>query len=500
MRLIFKIFVLFLCSIFSFCSSDDKLENVTDDEVSVGETPSDDTTSESTTSITKGGITWSFDETQTGRFLDGSPWIISDGNIKLTATLPVSKEGRNGGFVNPDNSFSNGSDDRMKFNDYKHEENVTSLEKLPINLLPGNSYLQTKSKDSDAPGDNSDLEEIQVLTVLDVAPPIESFRPPYSGTLKPIYKKSDIKWSNLLSYTNTANTPSIEECLRYFSGGPYMKIKTGFADRYWHADANHPNGEYGREIAKNTGKALIRAMLEGTQSEKEELVIALIQAGIDCYGAAKSGLSWDADGGHNQGAKMLILFAGKMLESQELLEVANWEKTDIFQEDQQAFYINQEAVDISNGNGTENWDPDERNGAAKKYEVADIGRPEWGIRHYRSSKRSDMAWHSRYRQVSGSAQFSHCVAAYLMDVQKEWNHSAWFDYFLNRYYIVESGNDPATKAKSGIGNGANSITTFASEVYLKHINPIPSNTVPAKSSIDGVVLGKVSIIRDLEPR
>ncbi|MEM9341211.1 MAG: hypothetical protein AAGA66_20950, partial [Bacteroidota bacterium] len=463
---------LFLVSLFLLsCSKEDEPE-IPQDEPSPTTTPSS-----FSTSAQKGGVTWSFDEAETGTFIDGSPWVVSDGSINLTATSPESVIGRNGGFVNPTSSFGNGADDRLKFNDYDHQENLTSSEKLPRQLTAGESYVHTVSKSADAPGDASELEEIQVLTILEEVPPQNSFRPPYSGTLKPIYTVSDIQWDNLPSYANTANTPTIEECLSYFSQGPYIKIKDGFSDRYWHADKNHPGGEYGREIAKNTGKALMRVMLEGSQEEKQDLVIALIQAGIDCYGAAASGLTWNADGGHNQGAKMLILFAGKMLGSQELLDMANWELSDVFQEDQQVFYIDQAIVDVTNGNGEKEWNPDERNGDAKVYEAEDIGRPEWGIRYYRSPEKTDMAWYSRYRQVSGSAQFSHCVAAYLMGVQEEWNHSAWFDYLLNRYYIVESDNDPSTEVREGIGNGANSITSFASEVYLAHINPNPSSTV-----------------------
>ena len=459
--------------------------------------------------ISKGGVAWTFDETvEAGYFIDGSPWVaLNSATVNITQITPASIVGRNGGMVNPDSTIINGADDRLKSNTYDHSQNVTSVEKLPRLLTAGESYVQCISKIQDATGDDTELEEIQVLTVLATAPPANSFRPGYSGTEKLIFNENDLVWSNLPSLANVANTPTIAECAAYFAGGPYIKIRSGFADRDWHAKLNHPASdgnysgqEYGRAIAKNTGKALLRAMLEGDATSKRSLVVGLVQAGIDCYTAAKAGLRWNADGGHNQGAKMLVMFAAKMLESQELYDVANWGITDIFQEDQQTFYIAQENVDISNDNGPVPWAPDDRNGTPVQYESADLGRAEWGIKNYNSPDESDMNWRAIYRHVSGAGQFMHCVAAYLMGVQNEWNNSAWFDYFLNHYYIRESGNDPSTNPESGIGGGANSITNFASDVYLAHINPTPSNTIPVSSSINGMVQGQVAIVENLEPR
>ena len=87
-----------------------------------------------------------------------------------------------------------------------------------------------------------------------------------------------------------------------------------------------------------------------------------------------------------------------------------------------------------------------------------------------------------------------------MGVQSQWNHSAWFDYYLNRYYIAESGNDPSTIPVQGIGNADQQITEFASSVYLQLINPTPWDTEGAASSIPGVQIGKVAVIPNLEPR
>lgn len=451
--------------------------------------------------VSRGSVTVTFDqEVETGTFIDGSPWIALNGQtVSITAVTPTSTTGRNGGMVNPTSSTVNGSDDRIQFNTYNHAENVTSSEKLPRQVSANESYVLTVSSANTATGDNQNLDEIQVVTVLNSSPPENSFRPPYSGTSKPIFNESDIAWASLPALATTANTPSIATCNQYFTGGPFIKIRSSWVDRYWHATVNHSTGNYAREIAKSTGQALVRAMLSGTQAEKRDLVVNLIQAGIDCYGAAQAGLNWNADGGQNQGAKMLVMFAGKMLNNQSILDIANWGITDIFQEDQQAFYIDQKAVDISNGNDAIAWNPDTRN-VNVPYQSADIGRPEWGLRRYLESGRIDMAWDAYYRDVNGPGQFLHCIAAYLLGVQAEWNHSAFFDYWLNRYYIVESGNDPATTANQGIGTGSNDLTTFASEVYLAHINSTPSNTINAPSSVANVKLGQVAITQSLEPR
>jgi hypothetical protein len=54
-------------------------------------------------------------------------------------------------------------------------------------------------------------------------------------------------------------------------------------------------------------------MLDVPQKTKEKLTIEMIQRGIDLYGLAMAGGSWNVGGGHSSGRKWPILFASIML-------------------------------------------------------------------------------------------------------------------------------------------------------------------------------------------
>jgi hypothetical protein len=78
--------------------------------------------------------------------------------------------------------------------------------------------------------------------------------------------------------------------------------------------------------------------LNFTQQEKEDLLVAIIQAGIDLYGVATTGSGdqiWRGWGGHRTGRKFPILFAGVMLNSDELKNVDAH-----FAEDDLTYYYN----------------------------------------------------------------------------------------------------------------------------------------------------------------
>src|SRR5665811_1390971 len=67
----------------------------------------------------------------------------------------------------------------------------------------------------------------------------------------------------------------------------------------------------------------------------EKLTIELIQRGIDHYGVAINGGSWNEGGGHSSGRKWPIIFARIMLDKPVLSELP---ETAFFQEDTQTYY------------------------------------------------------------------------------------------------------------------------------------------------------------------
>jgi len=453
--------------------------------------------------VVVGGVSVAFNQpTQVGRYIDGSPWAVFNSGLQITQRLPAGEDGRNGTMVNISSGQSNGGDSRVKFHNYSHAANVLSAEKLPRDVAAGESYCLFVSKNRDIVGDESPFDEMQVLTIVETPPAPTEFRPHYYDSTKLVFTETQIDYTRVPNYPVTPSAGTLADAAAYFQSGPYCKIISGFADRYWHATKNHNTGSYAREVARTTGLAALRLVMSGTQEQKRPLVIGLIQSGIDIQGAVASGLRWDADGGHSQGAKLLVAIAAYLLNSPTLGAIADWGQTDVFQEDQQTAIVDASLVSITN---SASWVPDTRpyssGGAPLPYLSADIGRPIWAIRHYLQPQRSDMNWRAIYRTVSGSAQFVHCVAAYLMGLEQTWNHTAWFDFYLNRYYVVEAGLDGLETPMAGIGNFANQIDPAANEAYLTYINPaVATSLVPALSSRAGVLQTTVPVTAGLEPR
>lgn len=420
-------------------------------------------------SIERHGVTWNFKEDlpvgKYGTFANGDPWVV--GPVTIVSISPASVSGRNGSMVNPSPlSGDQGLDSRMQRNVYVESLNIAAS--LPYTAKPGTSILSSISK-ATSEGDKPYLQQIDVLTVLGQAASPGDFRPPYVGDDKSLnWNKSDLDYNRLGRYAvpnSGTNLPAIEALTSYFEY-PWIELSTGWTGRYFHAERNHPTGGYGREMAKAAGEALMWLQLNHADRDKEKLLIGVVQAGIDIYGVAMQGATWDADGGHNQGRKMLLLLAGKVLNDPAMLAFADAKQHLIFQDDQQTFFVSQTEVDITHSSA---WDPGTRAEGVEPYTAEDIGLAEWGIRHAKQPEWNNKHWSATYRQVSGSATFSHVVAARLMGVEAEWNWPPVFAYY-DRYFTKEWPEG------IGYGVGANSISSFAADLYEAYISgEIPKN-------------------------
>jgi hypothetical protein len=76
-------------------------------------------------------------------------------------------------------------------------------------------------------------------------------------------------------------------------------------------------------------------MLNYTDEELEPLLINFIQVGIDLYHMRLAGTSWGGDGGHSNGRKFPIIFAGIMLDNEHMKNV-DW--PDSWGEDSFTYY------------------------------------------------------------------------------------------------------------------------------------------------------------------
>ena len=154
---------------------------------------------------------------------------------------------------------------------------------------------------------------------------------------------------------------------------PWIDHVHEFAGAMLHPSENMPN--YGREMARILAEAGLLTNVDVSKlpgsPKKDDLVIRLVQFGIDCTGIADVGGGWPENGGHGLGRKFPILFAGVLLSDEHMLTVGQWKTR--FQDDEQTFYVTQESVDITH---SDKWSPDSRAADKEPYEAKDIGLPE----------------------------------------------------------------------------------------------------------------------------
>lgn len=373
-----------------------------------------------------------------GQFLNGDYWIHNNGaNVTITSISPASRDngdGRiiNGTMVNPENSSTQGYDSSPRDMGYAAALNRDpGITGNPLTLSPGSSVVKSISMASDA--GRPIISDAAVLTVLSGPPPENSFRPPYTGSDKSIpATEEDLDYSQLGRYKRLGSEPDIEVATRQHER-VWLEHCTEWVQRDIHPQNNMP--AYGRDIAMRSATAILLLQLDYTNQEKRELLIHLVQYGLDIYGVALSGGNWYNNGGHNLGRKLPLLLAGIVLNNENILDYGNKEKQFIFQDDQQHFYVSQREVDITH---SPDWRPDNR-AEPIPYTAADIGMVEWGIRHATEPERNNRNWGATYRGVVGPAQTITVFAARLLGAQKLWNWPAVFDY-ADRYYAIEQPN------------------------------------------------------------
>lgn len=393
------------------------------------------------TLLSQYGITWTLDrEYETGRFVTGDWWVI--GPVRIVGIDPPSTrvEGRpswsdlvngrspgssyvNGSMLNPmGGKLSLGYDSATGYTAYSHSKNVAyGVSQIdPLVLRPNSSLVSSISRSE--PGARPQLQSQAVLTVLSQAPPKGSFRPPYCGTDKKVrFNESQLNYSLLRSLPTVENTPDLATVERWFQR-PWVDHQGTWSGGRSHALANMP--EYGRDSSSRVSVAAAMLHLKFTRAQKRELLLGLVQVGIDTFGVVQNGgeKNWPGNGGTGHGRKWPILFAGLMLDDREMSAIGS-RKDVYFGEDFQTFFVAETSP------GVYNWG---HGGYTKQH----VGMPEWGMSHRTEPERDDVRWTGSttlaYRQCCTANAWGFVLAARLMNAQKLWDHDALFDYY-DRY-------------------------------------------------------------------
>lgn len=413
--------------------------------------------------ISQYGITWTFEEpVKAGQFVTGDWWIEGPATIiKITPEPgPVAAENlelkvnrwndtslkndtamRNGSMIVLKAGATQGYDSRAA--GFDRNETVTA----PLELKPGTSLISSVSN-TILPVDNfaknimwpeektseTVMKAAAVLTCLREAPPRNAFRPPYAGTLKPIFTAENILWDQLPSLAPAGDVPSWNEFERYFQR-PWIDHLMSWSQQQLVPNENGPN--YGREHARLISIASLMLSLDVPREQKEKLTFGLIQRGIDLYGLAMSGAYWNEGGGHSSGRKWPILFASIMLGEPSLSRLPG---TAIFQEDTQTYY----------GKG---WF-----GQTALY---------WMVQHHgkrsRYEEKPPSQWEKWDRTTESYRLCCNAVGwvgtaltARYMKAIKLWNHDAHFDY-VDRWMRED---DPYKKTRGAYPRPEMETTTF----------------------------------------
>jgi hypothetical protein len=396
------------------------------------------------------GITWTFDkDCQSGQFANGDYWVV--GPVTIIGINPPSTDasGRtmNGSMVNPSPANSRQGYDSGMTGGNTYDAGLNKALNLsaarPLVLPAGSSLVSTVS--ITAGNSWPQIKTAAVLTVVASAPPTGSFRPPYSGSDKSVrYNKSQLNYSLLKSLKPVGFTPALATVERYFER-PWLDHQVGWsASRQFPAD-NMPN--YGDHISTQIGEGALMLHLNFTNMQKEKLLIRYVQLGIDLYGIVEAGGSWPPDGGNASGRKWPIMFAGLMLNDDKMKNIglrsgdylysaghgAGNPPSDYihFGEDSQTFYVSKADTAITHfypQTGTH----------YTNYTAADIGLPEWGIRHATNAALDGKNWDDAAYRTSNTANAwaGFVLAAHIMNQKAAWNHNALFDY-QDRYMAVE---------------------------------------------------------------
>ena len=374
--------------------------------------------------VSRNGMTITLSQSHLmGTYANGDPWIL--GPVAVTKIDPESRDlgGRvvNGAMVNPSpqnrNRIGYG---HIRANSYDPGLNAAAgvSESSPLRLDVHTSLVTTISVEEAwaRPG----VHSAAVFTIVDEPPPPGSFRPPYSGQDKTaLFNTSDLQLELLPRLKPVPGSPQPSQMAPRLER-VWLDHVPGWQGRKIHPVTSMP--DYGRDLAAELGRASLVLMLNYPDEDLMPLLVNFVQIGIDFYGIVEDGGSWAPDGGHAQGRKWPIMFAGTMLNDRAMASIGE-RRGVLFGEDAQTFYVGLE--DVQRGNG---------------YTIADIGMPEWGIRHATDPSRDSADWFAPYRRDSTANSFGgHVLSARIMGLKDDWNHDALFDY-MDRYTEIEKRN------------------------------------------------------------
>lgn len=389
-------------------------------------------------------------EAVVGHFISGAngagdPFVVGPVTLRGYSPQPEAegRRVRNGAMLNPPCGDKTGYDNRARNNSYDPDLNAAL--RLPLQLVPGDSLVVAISGPN---GGDHEILRFVVLTCVAEPPHADSFRPPYSGSEKPIWRWSDLHLERLarLPQVGITQVPRQEALEARFARFTLDTIPT-WARGHIRAPDHPPL--YGRDICNDESSPWLWVNTERPLAAKEQVLIGLVQRGIDRYGVFRSGseqgfMPWPQDGAHHTGRKFSIVFAGHLLDQSDMVNVIRQTQGlgGGFQEDMGTFYVTQDNIDFTN---TPAWQEAQGRGVRwpqQPYSQGMLGIPDW--RGGRRPHQVDAAWVGNPYRISGNHNTQHgqVLAILAMGLREAWGNDAYFDYHLRYMDIMEFRPDP----------------------------------------------------------
>ncbi len=456
-------------------------------------------------SVSQYGITWTFEEAvPVGRFVNGDYYVVgpvavvgidpkplvgdavpeSELDERGEAETPV----RNGSMLNPPAAQRVAYDSGIR-NWFRFE----LLDVPPINMEPGDSLVSTTSLKQgervDYPyhpgsargrGDNSPVKTAAVLTCMAEPQPADAFRPAFCDTENHVYLSRNLQRELLY------NLPRPPEGIVLSSGPSDLDFWVRVFQRPWvntgffgfdQPMANMP--QYGQWVGQAQSVGGLMLMLDYPPEQKENLLVNMVQVGIDYWGAVKNGHpGWEGWGGHASGRKFPIVLAGILLGDEEMASPTSSFPDVNFGEDNQTMH-------------GEGWTGAKALFAGHSGIHADgsIPRPKWGpYEHLHPSEWDKNGMRNfqsdAYRRANTSSSWvGQALVMRMLRAEDEWNHDAFFDY-VDRWMTEDDSehrkiiSEHFPRAQLGKGHWwnkqGNAWEPFAKTMWDRYRNDLPA--------------------------
>lgn len=382
--------------------------------------------------LTQRKISWTFAaDVEVGQFVNGDYFVIDPGSGFVVGTVSPATTGsggsiRNGSMVNPSSSSQQGYHGLVG----TYTSGLTKT--FPLTVTAGDSLISTIGKESDEDwidvyGNDEHADEhalitaAEVLTILSTVPFADNWRPASVGTVKTLFRRSDIDLSALPSNSLTAGKPAtsrLATAANWFKR-PWLDHKSGATGRQMHPIDNMPN--YGLEISQAGDESVALLMLDYSVAEKTDLATNLIQVGIDLAAQDAFNAGWPAGGGNMNGRKEIILMTGIILDDTTIKTTSQ-----LFGPDGHTYY----GVNDSANEGQDKiayWG--KASSTPGYYEAGCTGG---GAKDFRPVD-DDADGCPTYRNCCTSRAWAGSAIAFLMMGEKAtWNHNAFYD-FVDRW-------------------------------------------------------------------